>query len=191
MCVQPCSTTLFGVPFPLPTAQGAGIGNSGTIPRPRFEGCAEQPSGQEAHSANLFRKECQGCSEARKPSCPAPQIYLPRRLSPPRYGSADRRLRTEVNMMPAYDSTYQCYHFCVTQQATKTSVQMLIVGKLLLIVDKLDKIIDERQPWFVGSWPSRREGVRPRQKYGLPVPEMSANSMESCRHESCSVSPKR
>ena len=62
-------------------------------PRPRFEGCARQPSGQEAHSANLFRKECQGCNEARKPSCPAPQFNLPRRLSPPSHGSADRRLR--------------------------------------------------------------------------------------------------
>jgi hypothetical protein len=72
--VQPYSTTLFGVPFPFPTPQGAGIGNSGRCPRPRFEGCAWQPSGQEAHSANLFRKECQGCSEARKPSCPATQI---------------------------------------------------------------------------------------------------------------------
>ncbi len=38
VCVQPYSTTLFGVPFPLPTPQGAGIGNSGTSPRPRFEG---------------------------------------------------------------------------------------------------------------------------------------------------------
>ena len=74
VCVQPYSTTLFGVPFPLPTPQGAGIGNSGTSPRPRFEGCARQPSGQEAHSANLFRKECQGCNEARKLSCPAPHI---------------------------------------------------------------------------------------------------------------------
>ena len=83
VCVQPYSTTLFGVPFPLPTPQGAGIGNSGTSPRPRFEGCARQPSGHEATSANLFRKECQGCNEARKPSCPAPQFTLPRRLSPP------------------------------------------------------------------------------------------------------------
>jgi hypothetical protein len=78
VCVQPDSTTLFWVPFPLPTPQGAGIGNSGTSPRPRFEGCATQPSGQEATSANLFRKECQGCNEARKPSCPAPQFNLPR-----------------------------------------------------------------------------------------------------------------
>jgi hypothetical protein len=93
VCVQPCSTTLFGVPFPLPTPQGAGIGNSGTSPRPRFEGCARQPSGQKAHSANLFRKECQGCNEARKPSCPAPQLNLPRRLSSPSHDSADRRLR--------------------------------------------------------------------------------------------------
>ncbi len=62
----------FGVPFPLPTPQGAGIGNSGTSPRPRFESCARHPSGQEANSANLFRKDCQGCNEARKPICPAP-----------------------------------------------------------------------------------------------------------------------
>jgi hypothetical protein len=66
VCVQPYSTTLFGVPFPLPTPQGAGIGNSRTSPRPRFESCARQPSGQEAHSANLFRKECQRCNEARR-----------------------------------------------------------------------------------------------------------------------------
>ena len=81
------------MPFPLPTPQGAGIGNSGTSPRPIFEGCARQPSGQEATSANLFRRECQGCNEARKPSCPALQFNLPRRLSPPSHGSADRRLR--------------------------------------------------------------------------------------------------
>jgi hypothetical protein len=93
VCVQPCSTTLFGLPFPLPTPQGAGISSSGSSPRPRFEGCARHPSGQEAKSANLFRKECQGCNEARKPSCPAPQLNLPRRLSPPSHGSADRRLR--------------------------------------------------------------------------------------------------
>ncbi len=58
VCVQP-STKLFGMPFPLPTPQlepeDAGIGNSGTSPRPRFEGCARQPSGQEATLANLFR----------------------------------------------------------------------------------------------------------------------------------------
>ncbi len=82
-----------GSPFPSPHLKGAGIGNSGTSPRPRFEGCARQPSGQEARSANLFRKDCQGCNEARKPSCTAPQINLPRRLSPPSHGSADRRLR--------------------------------------------------------------------------------------------------
>jgi hypothetical protein len=57
VCVQPYSTTL---PFPLPTPQGAGIGNSGTGPRPRFEGCARQPSGQRATAANLLRMECQG-----------------------------------------------------------------------------------------------------------------------------------
>ena len=100
MCVQPYSTTLFGVPLPLPTPQGAGIGNSGTSPRPRFEGCARQPSGHEATSANLFRKECQGCNEARKPSCPAPQFNLPRRLSPPSHGSADRRLRPVLHSSP-------------------------------------------------------------------------------------------
>ena len=77
-----------GCPFPSPHLKGAGIGNSGTSPRPRFEGCTRQPSGQEAHSANLFRKECQGCNEARKPSCPAPQFNLPRRLSAPSHGSA-------------------------------------------------------------------------------------------------------
>jgi hypothetical protein len=48
VCVQLYSTTLFGVPFPLPTPQVAGIGNSGTSPRPRFEGSARQPSGQRA-----------------------------------------------------------------------------------------------------------------------------------------------
>ncbi len=77
VCVQPHSTTLFGVPFPLPThptPQGAGIGDSGTSPRPRFESCARQSSGHEATSANLFRNECQVCNEARKPSCPAPHI---------------------------------------------------------------------------------------------------------------------
>ncbi len=76
VCVQPYSNTLFGVPFPLPTPPGAGIGNSGTSPRPGFESCARQPSGQEATSANLFRKECQGCNEARKPSCAAPHIQF-------------------------------------------------------------------------------------------------------------------
>ncbi len=25
VCVQPCPTTLFGLPFPLPTPQGAGV----------------------------------------------------------------------------------------------------------------------------------------------------------------------
>ncbi len=40
-----------------------------------------EPSGQEAHSAILFRKECHGCNEARKPSCPAPQFNLPRRTA--------------------------------------------------------------------------------------------------------------
>jgi hypothetical protein len=35
VCVQPYSKILFGVPFPLPTPQGAGIGNSGTCPRPK------------------------------------------------------------------------------------------------------------------------------------------------------------
>jgi hypothetical protein len=33
VCVQPYSTTLFGVPFPLPTPQGAEIGSSVTCPR--------------------------------------------------------------------------------------------------------------------------------------------------------------
>ncbi len=63
-----------GCPFPSPHRKGAGIGDSGTSPRPRFEGCARQPSGQEATWANLSRKECQGRNEARKPSCPALQI---------------------------------------------------------------------------------------------------------------------
>ncbi len=59
VCTQPCSTTMFGVPFPLPTPQGAGIGNSVTSLRSRFEGCATEPSGQGVQSANLVRKECQ------------------------------------------------------------------------------------------------------------------------------------
>jgi hypothetical protein len=94
-CVRAAfSTTLFGVAFPLPTSEGTGIGNSGTSPRSRFgEGGAKQPSVQEATSANLFRKECQGCNEARKQSRPASQFNLPRRLSTPSQGSADRRLR--------------------------------------------------------------------------------------------------
>ncbi len=66
-CACTLSSTLIGVPFPLPTPQGAGIGNSGTFRRPRFEGFARQLSEQEAHSANLIRKECQGGNKARKP----------------------------------------------------------------------------------------------------------------------------
>ncbi len=88
LCVQPYTTALFGVPFPLATPQGTGIGNLGTSPRPRFEGCARQPSGQE-NSANLSRV-------AMKPECKAapPHIFnLPKPLLPPSHASADRRLR--------------------------------------------------------------------------------------------------
>ncbi len=35
-----------GCHFPSPHLKGAGIGNSGTSPRPRFEGCTRQPSGK-------------------------------------------------------------------------------------------------------------------------------------------------
>ncbi len=73
-----------------------------------FESCARQPSGQEAHSANLFRKEYQGCNEAQKPSCPAPQFNLPRRLSPPSHGSADRRLRPVIRRKTSQDEFYAC-----------------------------------------------------------------------------------
>jgi hypothetical protein len=45
---QPYSTILLGMPFPHPTpeeSKGFGIGNSGTCPRPRFEGCVKQHTG--------------------------------------------------------------------------------------------------------------------------------------------------
>jgi hypothetical protein len=72
VCAQPYSTTLSGVPFPLPKPQGIGmIGNSGTCPRPRFEGCARQHSGQEATSANLFREGVLGLQRG-------PRAKLPR-----------------------------------------------------------------------------------------------------------------
>ncbi len=75
VCVQPFDHTVRGALSPVHTSRtAAGIGNSGTFLKPRFEGCARQPPGQEAHSANIFRKECKDCNEVRKPSCPAPHI---------------------------------------------------------------------------------------------------------------------
>ncbi len=90
-----------GVPFPLIIPQGAGIGNSRTSLRPRFEGCAQarQPSGQEAHSEDLFRKECQGCRRLESQAAPPHKINLPRRLSPqaPSHSLADRWLRQVIS----------------------------------------------------------------------------------------------
>ena len=59
--VQPFSTTLFGVPFPLPTPQGRRDSQGNT-------------QDMETTSANLFRKDCQGRSETRRPSRPASRI---------------------------------------------------------------------------------------------------------------------
>ena len=107
VCAQPCSTTLFGVPFPLPTPQGAGIGNSGTSPRPRFESCARQPSGHRATSANLFRKECQVCNEARKPSCPASHIQSSGAIDP----KGSRACKSRGSSIFLYCKNQKLYHF--------------------------------------------------------------------------------
>ncbi len=75
------STTLFGVTIPLPTPQGRwdrqfSPGLVRDRSRAEIRGPQSwrdrQPSGQEAHSAALFRKEYQVCNEARKTSCLAP-----------------------------------------------------------------------------------------------------------------------
>jgi hypothetical protein len=66
------------MPFPLPWHTSRTQGNSGPFESARFERCPMQQSGRaqgmEANSANLVRNQCQGCSEARRPSCPAPRF---------------------------------------------------------------------------------------------------------------------
>jgi hypothetical protein len=59
-----------GCPFPSPHLKALGSATQGQArDRELSEGCARQPSGQEAHSASLFRKECR---KAKKASFPAP-----------------------------------------------------------------------------------------------------------------------
>ncbi len=106
------STILFPAPFPLPSPQGRWdrhCGNlAGTLmmPRPdwpRFKDCARQLSGHGGNFDNSgrFRKEFQECTEARKPSFPAPDIhtllsklYMP--SSSPQLRPPERR-RSESN----------------------------------------------------------------------------------------------
>ena len=58
MGVQPFSTALFGVPFPLPTPQGRRAQQLKTRPECWIRGLHEASTqGIEATSANLFRKE--------------------------------------------------------------------------------------------------------------------------------------
>ncbi len=66
--------------------------------RPGFEGSARQSSGQETISAltNLFRKECQGCNETRKPSSPAPHIQSSETIVNSPHDSPDWRLRLVI-----------------------------------------------------------------------------------------------
>ncbi len=49
VCVQPFSTTLFGLPFPLPHLKAAGIRNSGPYTCARFVCCATQHPGHGGH----------------------------------------------------------------------------------------------------------------------------------------------
>ncbi len=64
MCIQLSSTTLFGMPVPLPTdtlrAQHTRVRHSSAS-----QGNAQD---MEATVAKILSKECQGCSEARRPS---------------------------------------------------------------------------------------------------------------------------
>ncbi len=70
--VQPSSTTLFRVPFLIPTLQGR---RAQQLDRARGSNAAKgNTQDMEATSENLFRKECQGCSETRRPSRPASRI---------------------------------------------------------------------------------------------------------------------
>jgi hypothetical protein len=73
--VQPSSIALFGVSFPLPTPQGRRDSQLRTMPRARVSDAAQgNTQDTEATLANLLRRECQGCSEARRPSRPASRI---------------------------------------------------------------------------------------------------------------------
>jgi hypothetical protein len=73
--VQPFSTTLFGVPFPLLTPQGRRDSQLRTMPECEIRMLRKAtPRDMEATSANLLRKECQDCSEARRPSRTAPRF---------------------------------------------------------------------------------------------------------------------
>ena len=61
------STTLFGVPFPLPTPQGRRAQQLKTRPECWIRGLHEASTqGIEATSANLFRKECLGMQRSPK-----------------------------------------------------------------------------------------------------------------------------
>ncbi len=113
VCAALFDHTVRGALFPLHASRALGPatqGQSGTCPRPRFEGCAGQPSGQEAPSANFFRKECQGCNEAWKPSCPAPQFNNPRQLSPPSTGDYVRCKTKKSGSCKYKDYTYPLHY---------------------------------------------------------------------------------
>ncbi len=74
--VQPSSTTLFRVPFPLPTSQGRRDSQLRTRPQReiRMLRNATPRTWRPLRQTYLLRKECQGCSETRRPSRPAPRI---------------------------------------------------------------------------------------------------------------------
>ena len=63
-----------GCPFPSPHLKAPGSATQGHA-RDRVSRAAPgNPQDTRPIRPILFRKECQGCNEARKPSCPAPHI---------------------------------------------------------------------------------------------------------------------
>jgi hypothetical protein len=88
VCVQLYSTTLFGVPFPLPTPQGAGIGNSGTSPRPRFE--IGNPQDKWQLRQTYSERSTRVATRPESKIAPPHKLNLPRRLSPPSHAAMVR-----------------------------------------------------------------------------------------------------
>ncbi len=76
--VQPSSTTLFVVRFPLPTpSRATGFATQDHAQAQNLNAAQGNTQDMEANWANLFKKECQGCSDAQTPPRPAPRIQPP------------------------------------------------------------------------------------------------------------------
>ncbi len=86
-----------GCPFPSPHLKGAEIGDSGTCPRPRFEGCARRP----LQAKRQLRRTYSGRS-ARVATRPESQAALPR--TPYSIFRSDCRLPAAVRRLRPADS---------------------------------------------------------------------------------------